>query len=395
MAKKIWNLLISKISFKRRQASHVEPVHMQFLKFDPPDFFGSNKPLEAEEWLKRMESIFDVMRVTDEEKMILAPFRLKGEARHWWDATKRLLTTPPLNAPQPSTPKVITWIEFVEAFNDHYFPMAYRYEQERAFIHEKQGQISINDFEAQFTALSRFAPDLVRTEEAKCRRFLDGLNTNIRRGVEPFEITNYADLVSKAKIVEKGLKEWKQEQEQYKKSRFDFSRLGAGSSKQQTQNFRPSGGQSRQNPRDYQGQSFQMQQAGQRSTTSSGGLSSDFKCYKCGVTGHIARNCTTQNPVICFHCNQPGHVFRYCPLRSGATSSARPVSSSSRATSQSPQRGRGSTTGSSGSHTQARVFAMTHQDAQATPDVVTGILSIYGKDAHILIDPGSTHSCDI
>ncbi|GFY84460.1 hypothetical protein Acr_03g0012340 [Actinidia rufa] len=171
----------SQTDAQRRQAPHVEPIHMQFLKFDPPDFFGSTKPLEAEEWLKRMESIFDVMRVTDEEKMILAPFKLKGKS--------------------------------VEAFNDHYFPMAYRYEQERAFIPGKQGQISINDFEAQFTVFSRFAPDLVRTEEAKCRRFLDGLNADIRRGVEPFEITNYADLVSKAKIVEKGLKEWKQEQE--------------------------------------------------------------------------------------------------------------------------------------------------------------------------------------
>ena len=87
-------------------------------------------------------------------------------------------------------------------------------------------------------------------------KILDDLNANIRRGVEQFEITNYADLVSKAKIVEKGLKEWKQEHEQYKKSRFDPSRLGAGSSKQQTQSFRPSGGQNRQNPYDNQGQSF-------------------------------------------------------------------------------------------------------------------------------------------
>ena len=35
---------------------------------------------------------------------------------------------------------------------------------------------------------------------------------------------------------------------------------------------------------------------------------------------------------------------------------------------------------------------MTSQEALATPDVVTGTLSIFGDDAHLLIDPGATHS---
>ena len=35
---------------------------------------------------------------------------------------------------------------------------------------------------------------------------------------------------------------------------------------------------------------------------------------------------------------------------------------------------------------------MTRQEAQATPDVVTGTLSIFGDNAHVLIDLGATHS---
>ena len=34
---------------------------------------------------------------------------------------------------------------------------------------------------------------------------------------------------------------------------------------------------------------------------------------------------------------------------------------------------------------------MTSQEAQATPDVVTGTLSIYCDDARVLIDLGATH----
>ena len=41
---------------------------------------------------------------------------------------------------------------------------------------------------------------------------------------------------------------------------------------------------------------------------------------------------------------------------------------------------------------QARVYAITRQEAPFAPDVITGILSVYGHDAHILIDPGSTCS---
>ena len=35
---------------------------------------------------------------------------------------------------------------------------------------------------------------------------------------------------------------------------------------------------------------------------------------------------------------------------------------------------------------------MTREEAQATPDVVKGTLSIFGDDARVLIDPGATHS---
>ena len=35
---------------------------------------------------------------------------------------------------------------------------------------------------------------------------------------------------------------------------------------------------------------------------------------------------------------------------------------------------------------------MTRQEEQATPDIVTGTLSIFGEDARVLIDIGATHS---
>ena len=42
--------------------------------------------------------------------------------------------------------------------------------------------------------------------------------------------------------------------------------------------------------------------------------------------------------------------------------------------------------------TQARVYVVTQQDADAAPDVVTGIIFILDHDAYTLVDPGATHS---
>ncbi|XP_022894103.1 uncharacterized protein LOC111408590 [Olea europaea var. sylvestris] len=42
--------------------------------------------------------------------------------------------------------------------------------------------------------------------------------------------------------------------------------------------------------------------------------------------------------------------------------------------------------------TQGRVFSMTQQEAEESPDVVMGMLSIFGRNACFLIDLGATHS---
>ena len=56
-------------------------------------------------------------------------------------------------------------------------------------------------------------------------------------------------------------------------------------------------------------------------------------------------------------------------------------------------RGRGSAPGiQTEPRTQAKVYVVTQQDADAAPDVVTRITSILEHDAYTLVDPGATHS---
>ena len=56
-------------------------------------------------------------------------------------------------------------------------------------------------------------------------------------------------------------------------------------------------------------------------------------------------------------------------------------------------RGRGSAPGiQTEALNQARVYAVTQQDADAAPNVVTGIISILDHDAYTLVDLGAMHS---
>ena len=51
---------------------------------------GAIDPLVAKEWLKKLDAIFEVMEVIEEQKLSLATFMLKGDARNWWESMRRM-----------------------------------------------------------------------------------------------------------------------------------------------------------------------------------------------------------------------------------------------------------------------------------------------------------------
>ncbi|KAL8098415.1 hypothetical protein AgCh_031247 [Apium graveolens] len=64
--------------------------------------------------------------------------------------------------------------------------------------------MTVAEYEAKFTELSRFVHEFVNTEEKKTRRFQLGLKQWIQNRVAVLELTDYATLVQKASIIEAG-----------------------------------------------------------------------------------------------------------------------------------------------------------------------------------------------
>ena len=75
---------------------------------------------------------------------------------------------------------------------------------ELKFLELKQENMTVAEYEAKFTELSRFVPKFVSTDAKRARRFQQGLKQWIQNRVVVLEITNYATLVQKASIVEAG-----------------------------------------------------------------------------------------------------------------------------------------------------------------------------------------------
>ncbi|XP_028087682.1 uncharacterized protein LOC114288378 [Camellia sinensis] len=161
----------------------------EFLWAKPDEFHGSLEPKKADEWLEQTVKTFEMLHIDDNKlKVTLASYYLKGDAGQWWKYDNGRI--------EPS------WEAFVVAFQDKYLPRTTRERLRQEFKDHKQINISVAEFEAVFSSLSRFAPELVATEERRCFEFEQRLRTKIFFKVIGNMIQNYDHLVEAAAHVE-------------------------------------------------------------------------------------------------------------------------------------------------------------------------------------------------
>ena len=84
----------------------------------------------------------------------------------------------------------------------------------------EQGNLSVSDYETKFTAMSKFAKEMVSTETLKCRKFEAGLIDAIRPSVVVHAHTSYRKVVDSALLMERELGSMSQAR---------LTRAGAGS----------------------------------------------------------------------------------------------------------------------------------------------------------------------
>ena len=94
--------------------NHPPPVprYEEFLGTQPPLFHKADEPLEADSWLRTIESKFTLHPYNDGDKAGFAAQQFRGSARTWWDNHMAMFPTGTR----------FTWAEFKNAFRAHHIP---------------------------------------------------------------------------------------------------------------------------------------------------------------------------------------------------------------------------------------------------------------------------------
>ena len=111
------------------------------------------------------------MHCTAEEKLECSTSLLQDEAYQWWVSVTR--TAPPESYMG----------FFLDEFKKRYVGCIYLRNIRREFHNLKKRQISVTEYQREFTRLSKYASEILVSEEEKCCRFEDGLNDHIRAHV--------------------------------------------------------------------------------------------------------------------------------------------------------------------------------------------------------------------
>src|SRR4051812_37470483 len=119
-----------------------------FTRQKPPSFVGKPDPILAEEWLMKVEKIMNALRIhKDEDKVLLATYMFKSEAKQWWRDQQ-----------QTRDISSLTWEDFKELFFEKYFPHTKREKKSKDFRELQQGSMTGAEYTAKFLQLSRYFP---------------------------------------------------------------------------------------------------------------------------------------------------------------------------------------------------------------------------------------------
>ena len=142
----------------------------------------------ADHWFRQIENVLEAMDITsDEAKIRLAAFQLEGESQVWSDWVK---TSRDLEA--------MTWAEFHGLFVSKYFLATARHAKAQEFLELRQGTMTVMEYMARFTKLTRFGDDYVATDMAKVRRFENGLKLSIRGRIVGLRLRDMDSMVENA-----------------------------------------------------------------------------------------------------------------------------------------------------------------------------------------------------
>ncbi|KAL0540965.1 hypothetical protein IC582_020991 [Cucumis melo] len=143
-----------------------------------------DNPTKAQMWLTSIETIFRYMKCPEDQKLQCAVFFLEDGGTAWWETTERMLG---------GDVSKITWEQFKENFYAKFFSANVKHAKLQEFLNLEQGDMAVEQYDAEFDMLSHFALDVVRDEAARTEKFVRGLRLDLQGIVRALWPATHAD----------------------------------------------------------------------------------------------------------------------------------------------------------------------------------------------------------
>ncbi|XP_031108422.1 uncharacterized protein LOC116012892, partial [Ipomoea triloba] len=353
----------------------------------PPNYAGEDDPVVLEEWIRTFDKLLDAVNCPANQRVSSAVYYLTKAADNWWAAAgPELLQNPDFG-----------WEEFKEELRGQFYTERIKGIKCEEFLRLKQKGETVQVYYDQYVELMRFAQDIVPDEASKARRFVRGLEWDVRRAIAPFMCSTLKQAYNRASDQYQVYLDQQEVYGRYNRKADDKQR------RFKVDDWKPNQGK------------FQPKQGEKRGGTDQGKQSS---CSRCGKS-HPGENCQGVR-ITCYKCGLLGHKFYECQTRVenlrnssqntrqgggfNGNNGRKPAESGNRGVN-SPQVNRGRPTnaatgpndkgkspmGESSTGNQGRIYVVNSAQAQAG-DVVTGTFLINSVLGSVLFDTGATNS---
>ncbi|KAM6566096.1 hypothetical protein CsatA_025224 [Cannabis sativa] len=122
--------------------------------------------------MSMITSIFDFMRVEDNDRVQCDIYMLRDDARIWWEIVS-----------QGYNLNTMTWNAFRALFYDKYYNESIRAAQVKEFARLVQGSMTVTEYATKGYRLTKFAPDEVASDAIRKAKFIRGLEEYIARDI--------------------------------------------------------------------------------------------------------------------------------------------------------------------------------------------------------------------
>ncbi|KAL7619184.1 hypothetical protein Lser_V15G04165 [Lactuca serriola] len=316
------------------QGRRKEGSYKDFMNAKPTSFDGTGGVISLTQWFEKIESIFEICACLDSDKVKFAACTLLDKALTWWNGRVKSLTLPVANA--------MGWEAMKELLLAEYCHRGEMQKLEHELWNLKMKGSDIAAYTSRFDDLSLLYPGMVTPESKKIERFIWGLTQPTKgnfiaarpdtydsaKCLVQILIDHSDDLEEAAITPELTVRSGKKR----KLGKKEKSQTSHESSKRQqtvavhavtsTATVSVDGSSNRKSANRYAGTLPSCGKCNYHHLPSSPCI--EVICNKCGIKGHMAKNCktptqsTSQTPGAgigraCYGCGEVGHLKRNCP----------------------------------------------------------------------------------